>query len=100
MARLTKIITVCDGCQGEVETAAFRVGVATGNTKALDLCDACQGRPFGEVVGAVRGVRSRGRRPGTTTLEQLEKLKSDRKVAAAAAPRKRAARKVAATKAE
>jgi len=82
MARVTKIISICDGCSAEGDTSAFRVGVATGNTKQLDLCPACQGRPFGEIVGAVRVPRPRGRRPGTTTPEQLAKIKADRAASA------------------
>jgi hypothetical protein len=107
MARVTRITTVCDGCGGELEVRAFRVGGSSGNTKPVDLCETCEGKPFAEVlslVGAIRGTR--GRRPGTTTPEMLEKIKADRAAAEAVAadttpaPRKRAARKVAAAKAE
>jgi hypothetical protein len=107
MARVTRITTVCDGCGNEDDTTAFRLGAVSGNVKPLDLCPACQGKPFAAIFGMVTAVRTRGRRPGTVTPEQLEKIKADRAAAAAVehgqqvkAPRKRAARKVAATKAE
>src|SRR5690242_2472191 len=99
MARVMKVTTVCDVCGTEDDTTAFRLGGASGNVKSVDLCPACQGKPFGVIVGAATVARTRGRRPGTTTPEQLEKIKADRKAAEAAAPRKRAARKQTAPKA-
>jgi len=99
MARVTRITTVCDGCGNEGDTTAFRLGGASGNVKSHDLCEICQGKPFAAIVGMATVARTRGRRPGTTTPEQLERIKADRKAAASATPRKRAARKQTAPKA-
>lgn len=100
MAKITKVVTVCDGCQSETETAGFRVGVTTGNTRSLDLCPACQGRPFGEIVGAVGHLRARTRgsnaRPAVASMEQIEA--AAKAAEEAKAPAKRAARKTAQVK--
>lgn len=93
MAKVTRVTTVCDNCEQEVETSMFRVGKASGNVHNADLCESCQGKPFAEVMAKVgvvgtrsrvRGV-ARGRRPAAVTAEQLEKLKADRAEEAAAA---------------
>jgi hypothetical protein len=95
MATILKKSIICDGCKADVPTSAYRVGGQAGTPRALDLCDTCKGRPFTEVLTMGAAPKRRGR-PAAMTVEQVEAIAKEQ--AAATAPRKRAARKVAAAK--